>query len=97
MAASPRRVVIVDEDVPETSVPKIFVENEQGGYAATRHLVERGHRHIAHIGGPPRVTGPRGHRPDRSEHPGVRGEGAASPPLQNDSRASARRSSRGPT
>jgi LacI family transcriptional regulator len=52
VAASPRRVVIVDEDVPETSVPKIFVENELGGYFATRHLIERGHARIAHIGGP---------------------------------------------
>jgi LacI family transcriptional regulator len=52
VAASPRRVVIVDEDVPRTEVPKIFVENERGGYFATRHLIERGHRRIAHIGGP---------------------------------------------
>ena len=52
VAASPHRVVIVDEDVPQTDVPKIFVENERGGYAATRHLIEKGHRHIAHIGGP---------------------------------------------
>lgn len=52
VAASPRRVVIVDEDVPQTAVPKIFVENERGGYVATRHLIEQGHRQIAHIGGP---------------------------------------------
>jgi LacI family transcriptional regulator len=52
VTASPRRVVIVDEDVPRTEVPKIFVENERGGYFATRHLIERGHRRIAHIGGP---------------------------------------------
>jgi len=52
VAASPRRVVIVDEDVPQTAVPKIFVENERGGYFATRHLIEHGHRRIAHIGGP---------------------------------------------
>ena len=52
VAASPRRVVIVDEDVPQTAVPKIFVENERGGYAATRHLIDKGHRRIAHIGGP---------------------------------------------
>ena len=55
VAASPRRVVIVDEDVPETAVPKIFVENELGGYAATRHLIGKGHRRVAHIGGPRRV------------------------------------------
>jgi LacI family transcriptional regulator len=32
--------------------PRFFVENELGGYAATRHLIEHGHRRIAHIGGP---------------------------------------------
>jgi LacI family transcriptional regulator len=55
VAAAPRRVVIIDEDVPQTAVPKIFVENEAGGYAATRHLIANGHRRIAHIGGPRRV------------------------------------------
>jgi LacI family transcriptional regulator len=52
IAAATRRVVVVDEDVPQTAVPKIFVENELGGYLATRHLLEQGHRRIAHIGGP---------------------------------------------
>ena len=49
---APERVVIVDEDVPETAVPKFFVENELGGYVATRHLIENGHQQIAHMGGP---------------------------------------------
>lgn len=52
VARAPERVVIVDEDVPETTVPKFFVDNEQGGYLATRHLIENGHRRIAHMGGP---------------------------------------------
>jgi LacI family transcriptional regulator len=46
------RVVIVDEDVRNTSAPKFFVENEFGGYQATKHLIDHGHRHILHIGGP---------------------------------------------
>jgi LacI family transcriptional regulator len=46
------RVVIVDEDVRQTEAPKFFVDNEHGGYLATRHLIERGHRRIFHIGGP---------------------------------------------
>jgi LacI family transcriptional regulator len=49
---APRRVVIVDEDVPGAAAPRFFVENETGGHAAARHLVETGHRRIAHIGGP---------------------------------------------
>jgi LacI family transcriptional regulator len=45
-------VVLVDEDVPGASVSRIFVENEQGAYEATRHLIQQGHRAIAHVGGP---------------------------------------------
>lgn len=50
--AMPGRVVIIDEDVAGGLAPRFFVENEQGGYAATRHLIAHGHRRIAHIGGP---------------------------------------------
>lgn len=50
--AMPGRVVIVDEDVVGGDAPRFFVENELGGYAATRHLIAHGHRRIAHIGGP---------------------------------------------
>ena len=45
-------VVLVDEDVPDAEVPRIFVENEAGARAATTHLISRGHRNIAMIGGP---------------------------------------------
>ena len=45
-------VVLLDEDVPGADVARIFVENEVGAYMATRHLLEAGHRRIAHIGGP---------------------------------------------
>jgi LacI family transcriptional regulator len=45
-------IVLVDEDVPGTDVPKVFVDNVQGGYLATRHLLDAGHRHIAHVTGP---------------------------------------------
>lgn len=46
-------VVLLDEDVPGFSGPKIFVDNVEGAYKATRFLIEAGHRRIAHIGGPP--------------------------------------------
>jgi LacI family transcriptional regulator len=45
-------VVLIDEDIPGVNVPKVFVENRNGGYLATLHLIEAGHRRIAHIGGP---------------------------------------------
>jgi LacI family transcriptional regulator len=45
------QVVILDEDVRGTSVPKLFCDNEQGGYLAGRHLAEAGHRRVLFIGG----------------------------------------------
>jgi LacI family transcriptional regulator len=45
-------VVLIDEDIPGVNVPKVFVENHEGAYLATRHLIAAGHRRIAHIGGP---------------------------------------------
>jgi LacI family transcriptional regulator len=47
-----RNVVLIDEDIPGVTVPRVFVENEQGAYAATKHLIEAGHRDIGYIGGP---------------------------------------------
>src|SRR5258708_17498811 len=45
-------VVLIDEDVTGVSAPKIFSENRTGGFLATRHLLENGHKRIAFIGGP---------------------------------------------
>ncbi|GAA1002055.1 LacI family DNA-binding transcriptional regulator [Subtercola frigoramans] len=46
-------MVLVDPiDVPRTSTPSIGATNWAGGYAATRHLLDLGHRRIAYIGGP---------------------------------------------
>lgn len=47
-----QKVVVVDEDVPDANVPKLFGDNEQGGYLAGRHLLERRHRRILFVGGP---------------------------------------------
>lgn len=46
------RVVLIDEDADIQDVPKVFVENQQGGYLATQHLISHGHTRVAHIGGP---------------------------------------------
>jgi LacI family transcriptional regulator len=45
-------VVLLDEDIPKSNAPRIFVENEEGMYAATQHLIAHGHKAIAMIGGP---------------------------------------------
>ena len=44
-------VVILDEDVGGTTVPKLFCDNEMGGYLAGRHLADAGHRRVLFIGG----------------------------------------------
>ncbi|WP_338723318.1 LacI family DNA-binding transcriptional regulator [Devosia sp. XK-2] len=48
-------VVVLDEDIAGVSVPRIFVENVEGAYQATRHLLAAGHKDIALIGGPNRL------------------------------------------
>lgn len=45
-----RRVVVVDEDVPGTAVPKLFCDNEAGGYLAGLHLAQAGHREVLFVG-----------------------------------------------
>ncbi len=47
-----QRIVLIDEDIPGSDVPKVFVDNVQGGILATRHLIAAGHRRIAFVGGP---------------------------------------------
>jgi LacI family transcriptional regulator len=46
------KVVIADEDVPGARVPKLFCDNERGGYLAGQHLAENGHRNVLFVGGP---------------------------------------------
>lgn len=45
-------VVLLDEDIPGVTVPRVFVENEQGAFLGASHLIEAGHRDIAIISGP---------------------------------------------
>lgn len=44
--------VMLDNQQPGTSAPSVIVDNFKGGYEATRHLIELGHKQIAHITGP---------------------------------------------
>ena len=43
--------MVVDEDIPNVAVPKIFADNAQGGKFAGEHLLQVGHRKLAFIGG----------------------------------------------
>ena len=51
--ASSKPVVAVDPHVGGSRMPTIDAENFEGAIAATRHLVELGHRRIGFIGGRP--------------------------------------------
>jgi len=45
-------VVIDPLNLPDTRVTSVGSTNFAGGHTATRHLLERGHRRIAYLGGP---------------------------------------------
>jgi len=45
-------VVLLDRDAPGVDCDTVMLDNETGGYLATTHLIELGHRRIAHISGP---------------------------------------------
>ncbi len=47
-----RHVVVLDEDVPDARVPKVFIDNEAGGFLAGAALLGAGHRRLAFVGGP---------------------------------------------
>ena len=46
-------IVCLDRDVDSTSVPLVQVDNRLGARLATRHLLDLGHRQIAHVAGAP--------------------------------------------
>jgi len=49
-------VIVVDRDIPDVAVDSVMTANERGGWLATRHLIELGHRRIGCIAGPSDVT-----------------------------------------
>ena len=56
--AAERPLVLVDNYVPSQAVDSVLSDNFGGGRAAVAHLVELGHREVAFIGGPYRVSAP---------------------------------------
>ncbi len=54
-------LVIVDQEVPGVTVDSVLIDNAWGGWLATHHLVELGHRRIGCITGPSNIT-PSAHR-----------------------------------
>lgn len=45
-------LVAVCERIPNASVPTIIIDNVDAAYKATKHLLDLGHKSIAHIAGP---------------------------------------------
>ena len=49
-------VVMIDRNLPNVEVDAVLSDNQLGGYLATRHLLELGHKRIACIAGPSSIT-----------------------------------------
>ncbi|RPI33877.1 MAG: LacI family transcriptional regulator [Chloroflexota bacterium] len=49
-------VVLIDRDLPNIQIDAVLTDNQRGGYLATRHLIELGHKSIACIAGPSYIT-----------------------------------------
>lgn len=45
-------LVVVDREIPDVAVDSVLADNTKGGWLATRHLIELGHRRIGCIQGP---------------------------------------------
>jgi LacI family transcriptional regulator len=52
LQAAQMPVVVVDRDMPNNVGSTVVVDNNHGGYLATRHLLEHGHERVAIIAGP---------------------------------------------
>jgi LacI family transcriptional regulator len=49
-------VVMIDRDLPNVEVDAVLTDHELGGFLATHHLIELGHKRIACIAGPSSIT-----------------------------------------
>jgi LacI family transcriptional regulator len=45
-------IVVMDRELTGDGLANVLVDGEQGGYTATRHLLDSGHRTIAYVSGP---------------------------------------------
>lgn len=52
LSKGPTPIVLINRYIEQISERCIYLQNEVGGYMATKHLIMQGHRHIAYISGP---------------------------------------------
>lgn len=52
LAAKKTPIILINRHIEAIKHQCIYLDNEQGGYLATTHLLSLGHRNIAYIGGP---------------------------------------------
>ncbi|NRQ41740.1 LacI family DNA-binding transcriptional regulator [Rheinheimera sp. YQF-2] len=52
LSKGPTSIVLINRYIEQINERCIYLENELGGYMATRHLISQGHRNIAYISGP---------------------------------------------
>ncbi len=45
-------IIILNRLIPEIKENCFYIDNELGGYLATKHVIEQGHRQLAYISGP---------------------------------------------
>jgi DNA-binding LacI/PurR family transcriptional regulator len=45
-------IVVFDRVTPNLKLPSVRIDNEEGGYLATQHLIEQGYKRIAVLAGP---------------------------------------------
>ena len=48
VASEGRHLVLINDPIGELNVPRIYINNDQSAYQATRHLLECGHPHRPH-------------------------------------------------
>ena len=45
-------IVVFDRVTPDLQAPKVRLDNEEGGFLATQHLIDQGYKRIAILAGP---------------------------------------------
>lgn len=52
LSKGPIPIIILNRLIPEIKENCFYIDNELGGYLATKHVIEQGHRQLAYISGP---------------------------------------------